>query len=67
MGGYNMYRNRCSVVGISSPLNAPESKAKVQPIGWSVPNILNKAAIRSIATKLQPPEISGGFLFNTKE
>ena len=68
MGGYNIYCNRCSVVGISSPLSAPETKAKIQPIGWSVPNILNKAAIRSIATKLQPPEFSGGFsLFEIQE
>ncbi len=63
MGGYNTYRNRCSVVGISSPLNAPEAQAKIQPIGWSGLNILNKAAIRSIVCKLQPPEFSGGFIF----
>ena len=43
MGGYNTYRNRCSVVGLTNLVNALGYQAKIQPIGWSVPNILNKA------------------------
>ena len=43
MGGYNTYRNRCSVAGLTNLVNALDYQAKIQPIGWSVPNILNKA------------------------
>ena len=47
MGGYNIYCNRCSVVGIQHPLLGVNDDVKIQPIGWSGLNILNKAAIPS--------------------